>query len=415
MTDYPNKLEIIFDKLDKLDIKPIIVGGYNRDKLLNLDSKDIDIELYGINSLEELEKILEEFGEVNSVGKSFGVCKLAFDELDLDFSLPRIDSKISDGHRGFNIQTDSTLDFKTASSRRDFTINAIGYDVKSKKALDPFNGKTDIQKKLLRAVNITKFAEDPLRVLRAVGFASRFSFTLDETLFVKCKEMIQSGVLDELPRERIYQEIIKLLLKSPNPSLGINLLKELDGFLYFKELSKLTQNELTSTLDALDYLSSLHIKNKDSKILLMLTILVSNLTKVDAYSFLDSLVGKKELIAKGVALYENQDSLDEINVTDYDLYRLATKVTLENYFHFLNAKTLGQKVQSIKKLTLRAKNLGILQNSAVAFVQGKDLINLGLKPSQEFSKLLKNAYEAQMHSKFNTHEEAIVWLKKELN
>ena len=133
MIDYPNELNIIFDKLNNYSIKPIIIGGYVRDFLLNKSSKDIDIELYGIASYEKLEKLLQEFGSVNSVGKSFGVCKLQFDDLDLDFSLPRIDSKINKGHKGFEIQTDETLDFITATSRRDFTINAIGYDVIEKK------------------------------------------------------------------------------------------------------------------------------------------------------------------------------------------------------------------------------------------------------------------------------------------
>ena len=136
MIDYPKKLNIIFDKLLSNSIKPIIVGGFVRDFLLDLESKDIDIELYGINSFSKLEKILKEFGDVISVGKSFGVCKLKFNNLDLDFSLPRIDSKIDKGHKGFQIVIDSSLDFKTATSRRDFTINAIGYDVISKKILE---------------------------------------------------------------------------------------------------------------------------------------------------------------------------------------------------------------------------------------------------------------------------------------
>jgi len=92
MIDYPNKLNIIFDKLLNNSIKPIIIGGYIRDSLLKKESKDIDIELYGINSFSKLEDILKEFGDVNSVGKSFGVCKLKVDDLDLDFSFPRIDS-----------------------------------------------------------------------------------------------------------------------------------------------------------------------------------------------------------------------------------------------------------------------------------------------------------------------------------
>ncbi|MCD6173918.1 MAG: CCA tRNA nucleotidyltransferase, partial [Sulfurimonas sp.] len=217
--EYPNYLQIIFDKLNENKIKPIIVGGYIRDYLLNISSKDIDIELYGINSFEQLEKILEEFGEVNSVGKSFGVCKLSLKNQEIDFSLPRIDNKISSGHRGFDIIINQNLDFKTASSRRDFTINAIGYDVISKKILDPFNGLSDLKNKTLKAVNIEKFIQDPLRVFRAVGFYSRFKLNIDKKLFKICKKMCDDNVLDELPQERIFNEIKKIILKSPKPSI----------------------------------------------------------------------------------------------------------------------------------------------------------------------------------------------------
>ena len=214
MFDYPNKLNIIFNKLYLFGIKPIIVGGYLRDKILDLDSKDIDIELYGLDSLDILETILQEFGEVHTVGKSFGVCKLDFDDLEIDFSLPRSDSKISKGHKGFSVITDKSLDFKSAASRRDFTINAMGYDVKEKKLLDPYGGQKDLHNKILRAVDIDKFAEDPLRILRGIQFSSRFNFVLDELLLRLFHKLINKNILEELPRERIYEELKKMFLKN---------------------------------------------------------------------------------------------------------------------------------------------------------------------------------------------------------
>ncbi|MDQ1337773.1 MAG: hypothetical protein QG617_740, partial [Campylobacterota bacterium] len=172
MIDYPDKLNIIFEKLKSHRIRPVIVGGFIRDSLFKIESKDIDIELYGALTFKKLQKILQEFGTVNIVGKSFGVCKLKFEDYDLDFSFPRRDSKIRSGHRGFDVTIDSTLDFKTAASRRDFTINAIGYDVVEKKVLDPYNGINDLKEKILRAVDEKSFAEDPLRVLRAAQFCA---------------------------------------------------------------------------------------------------------------------------------------------------------------------------------------------------------------------------------------------------
>ena len=414
MIDYPNKLNIIFEKLDKFNIKPIIVGGYIRDKLLNLDSKDIDIELYGINSLQSLETILEEFGDVNSVGKSFGVCKLQFEELEIDFSLPRTDSKISEGHRGFKITTDSSLNFKTASSRRDFTINAMGYDVKEKKFLDPFNGKNDIKSTLLKAVDILKFDEDPLRVLRAVQFASRFNFTLNQELFLKCREMIQNGVLDELPKERIFAEIQKLLLKSKKPSLGLSLLKELGFFTYFKELASLSETEFNRLLERIDYLAKLKIENRDRKLALFLTLISSDLSEEKCLAFLDLLTGKKELLSEVISMHKHQDVLALKSLEDYDLYRLAMFVNIESFIYFYEALHLGKGIQTINRLRVRAKELGIFNHKAEALLKGRDLIALGLKPSTLFSKLLNKAYEAQINSQFTSYKEAIKWLEEEL-
>lgn len=413
MIDYPNKLDIIFDKLNKYDIKSIIVGGYIRDKLLNRVSKDIDIEVYGTNSLSKLEEILKEFGSVNSVGRSFGVCKLKIDDLDLDFSLPRSDSKISKGHRGFTIKTDTSLDFKSASSRRDFTINAMGYDVQERKILDPFYGREDLKDAKLKAVDILKFGEDPLRILRAIQFASRFNFSLDKTLFLKCKELIQNGALKELAKERVFDEISKLLLKSKKPSLGILLLKEMEGFSHFKELSLLSSQELKNSLNSLDYLSN--FPQEKNRLTLMLSLLTYRLSKKDTLNFLNLLSDKKELINQITKLKESQGTLLINSSNDYELYKLATHVEIELYLSLLNALEIGKNRDKIIRLKNRAKELGILNKKVDAILKGRDLITYGLKPSKEFSQLLNEAYEAQILSQFTSHKEALLWLKKRLN
>jgi len=233
MIDYPNILDKIFDKLDKCNAKPIIIGGYIRDFLLHIDSNDIDIEVYNISTFEKLENILKEFGDVISVGKSFGVCKLSLKDISLDFTLPRIDSKIESGHSGFSVKIQKNLDFVTATSRRDFTINAIGYDVLNKRILDPFNGIDDLKSKTLKMVDADSFIEDPLRVLRAVQFCARFNLKMDKELFLLSKRMVETNMLLELPKERIHEENKKLLLKSPSPSLGFRVLKELNALKYF--------------------------------------------------------------------------------------------------------------------------------------------------------------------------------------
>lgn len=402
MIEYPNELDKIFDKLDKYTIKPIIIGGYVRDYLLKKPSKDIDIELYGISSLNLLQNILEEFGNVNNVGKSFGVCKLSLKNWEIDFSLPRRDSKVKDGHKGFEVQTDITLDFKTATSRRDFTINAIGYDVKNKKILDPFNGQEDLEKSLLRAVDLKKFDEDPLRVLRAVQFSSRFNLSLEKNLHQKCKEMMQKNVLNELPKERIFDEIKKLLLKSKKPSLGILLLKDIQGFLFFEEFSSLSEMEFQTMLSALD--------NIKSNITLMLSIICTFFSEKKRTSFLSKMTNEVALIKNILTLLNT--SIDLNNITNYEIYKLAMQVNIEEFLCYKNAIELGNNVHSIENIKTKAIELNVYNNKLKPLLQGRDIIKLGLKPSKEFSRMLNAAYEAQMRDEFITYEDALVWLKK---
>ncbi len=408
--NYPRELDPIFNTLAKKHIRPVIVGGFVRDALLGIESKDIDIELYGITSLESLEEILAEFGEINSVGKSFGVCKLTFEGLEIDFSLPREDSKVSHGHRGFEITTNTSLSFKEAASRRDFTMNAIGFDIITSKLLDPFEGTKDIAHQLIRAVDLKKFGEDPLRVLRAVQFASRFAFRLDDALFLECKRMIQNEVLEELAKERIFEEIKKLLLKSKYPSIGLKLLKKLDGFTYFKEFASLDAEEFEEILKSIDYLASQNISLK--KLTLMLALLTAKFSTKERKDFLDRLTNKKELLSEVEII--TSTFIDVNNFSDFDIYLLATKVEIKTYIYYLKALMPKENTERLEKLEKRAKELHVYEKKAPPLLLGRDLIALGITPSAEFSKILREAYLAQISSKFQTKKEAIEWVKNNL-
>jgi tRNA nucleotidyltransferase (CCA-adding enzyme) len=147
-----------------------------------------------------------------------------------------LESKVAKGHRGFDVHVDGKMSFKEAAKRRDFTINAMGYDIEKKSFLDPFNAQKDIKEQTLRHIDDTSFVEDPLRVYRAVQFSARFEYTLAEETKVLCRDMISKGMLEELAHERIYVELKKLLLKAKKPSVGFELLRELGVLQYFPEL-----------------------------------------------------------------------------------------------------------------------------------------------------------------------------------
>jgi tRNA nucleotidyltransferase (CCA-adding enzyme) len=209
--------------------RAILVGGRVRDHLLGIESKDADIEVCGL-SLEQLERTLSRFGEVAHIGRAFGVFKVK--GVDVDFSLPRRDSKVGQGHKGFKIDYAPDMPFEEAARRRDLTINSIGYDIRDGKILDPFGGRRDLELKVLRATDPAHFPEDPLRGLRVAGFAARFEMTPNEELATLCAGLD----LSELSPERVFEEMGKILLKPDRPSIAFEFLRETELLRFFPEL-----------------------------------------------------------------------------------------------------------------------------------------------------------------------------------
>ena len=209
------------------------VGGCVRDFLLGKQSKDVDIEVHGIEA-EKLECILDSLGKRIEIGKSFGVYNLK--GCFLDIALPRSERAVGDGHRDFVIGVDPFIGSYNAAKRRDFTINAIMQNVLTGEIIDHFNGRQDIEKKVIRHVCDATFGEDPLRVFRAAQFASRFNFTLAEETKNICKTMKVST----LSYERVFEELSKALLKSEKPSIFFEILREIDKLSdFFPELENL--------------------------------------------------------------------------------------------------------------------------------------------------------------------------------
>lgn len=212
--------------------RALVVGGWVRDRVLGIESKDIDVEVFGIE-LDRLKEVLEVHGEVIEIGRAFGVLKVK--GLDVDFSLPRTDSKTGPGHRGFDVETDPSLDFETAAQRRDLTINSIGFDPLTEEYLDPYNGREDLRNGVLRATDAAQFAEDPLRGLRVAQFSARFEMLADEQLL----DLSSKLDLSEISPERVFEELRKLLLKGRRPSLGFEFLRDTGLLRFFPELEAL--------------------------------------------------------------------------------------------------------------------------------------------------------------------------------
>src|SRR5262245_53992063 len=124
MKELPEKVVDLSSVVSKTGGRAMLVGGCVRDELMNVEPKDWDLEVYGLEP-DKLRRLLEDFGEVIVVGQAFAVYKIGN---HLDVSIPRRERKTGKGHRGFDIEGDPSMSFDEASSRRDFTINAILQD-----------------------------------------------------------------------------------------------------------------------------------------------------------------------------------------------------------------------------------------------------------------------------------------------
>jgi len=180
LVQYPLVKNIVH-AIDKNKGIALLVGGAVRDILRGCPIKDLDIEVYGL-SVQKFETLLQTFGVVSLVGKSFGVFRLH--NLAVDWSLPRADSP----GRKPTVIIDPHMSFKNAFRRRDLTINAMGINIITYELIDPFNGLCDLRKALLRVTDERFFLQDPLRFFRVMQFIARFDMKPIDALFIKTKK-----------------------------------------------------------------------------------------------------------------------------------------------------------------------------------------------------------------------------------
>ncbi len=203
------------------------VGGAVRDRFLtpNLKVKDRDYLVTGI-PYDELTGILKGHGRVDLVGRSFGVIK--FTQVrdrrpyTFDITLPRKEHSTGTGHKDFAVDFDPALPVEDDLSRRDFTVNAMAIALDSEELVDPLSGMVDLQNRRLRMTSPGAFAEDPLRMLRAIQFAARFDFEIEPATFEAIKQ--NAALIATVSAERIAEELGKLLTLSAEPSQGFRLM-----------------------------------------------------------------------------------------------------------------------------------------------------------------------------------------------
>ena len=472
-----NEVRVVAEAVKRAGGRALLVGGCVRDELLGLEPKDFDIECFGI-SAQDLQRTLSEKFELDLVGISFGIIKLhppsqgfgATRHLEIDVAMPRRETKLGLGHRAFEMEYDPTLTVGEASARRDFTVNAIYRDPLMDEILDPWNGRVDLEKRILRHVS-PHFTEDPLRVLRGMQFVARFDLDPAPETVAICRTMTPEG----LASERLFGEWAKLLTQGVRISKGLEFLKDVGWVRYYPELERLigckqdpewhpegdVWNHTLCCLDAfagarearrLGYGDDGCItvpgassrRGADEDLIVGLAVLCHDFGKpaCTAYdpvkkrirslghdeegveptlSFLRRLTNEERLLKEVpplVRLHMRPFAMWRDKSSDGAIRRLAAKVVrIDRLLRVAAADDAGRppfpsEPEPLQWLAEQAERLRVADSAPKPIVQGRDLIALGMKPGVEFGKILKAAYEAQLDGKFNDLKGGICYVKE---
>ena len=224
----------VLDAIVAVGGRPLVVGGSVRDAFLDQPIKDVDIEVFGLTDSVALVTALRRVAHVDEYGESFAVIAVKLDGEDFDVSFPRTDSKTGPRHTDFEVTVDGNLDEVTAFGRRDFTVNALGWDPVTEELVDPWGGLADLDAGVLRHTT-SAFAEDPLRVLRGVQFSGRFGFRLAPDTADLARSI--SDGFHELPLSRVWGEWHKLAQRAVNWPAALAALRATGWDEHFPELA----------------------------------------------------------------------------------------------------------------------------------------------------------------------------------
>lgn len=432
--------------------RALFVGGCVRDALLGRESKDFDVEIYGLPPA-EVEALLRDLKiRFGAAGKSFGVFKLH--GVPADVALPRRESKSGRGHRGFSVEGDPSMSVAEAAARRDFTINAIYFDPLSGEVIDPLDGRADLALKVLRHAS-PAFPEDPLRVLRAMQFAARFRFGVAPETVELCGKIEPEG----LSSERIFDEWSKLVTRGEEPSRGLNFLRACGWTRYFPELEALIGVEQdpawhpegdvwNHTLAAADVFARERLGDAFEDLVVGFAVLCHDFGKpatsfrsekdgrIHAYGhdragvaparrFLERMTNFRSLIEGVLPLvrwHMQPIAIWRSRAGDSAVRRLARNAgRIDRLLRVCSADAMGAETE--KNADLRAASAWLLERAEALRVKdsapaplmlGRHLIALGVPAGKIFKPVLDACYEAQLDGKFSDEAGGTVFLKREL-
>ena len=452
--------------------RALLVGGCVRDILRgggiasSEAPKDFDVEVYGLTP-ETLQRTLSRRFALNLVGASFGVVKLHGH--DIDVALPRRETKLGEGHRAFEMEYDPNLPIEEASARRDFTLNAIYMDPLTDEVIDPWNGRADLEKGILRHVS-EHFREDPLRVLRGMQFVARFDLAAAPETVEVCRAMTPEG----LAPERLMGEWSKLLLQGKRISEGLEFLRAVGWVKYYPELAALigceqapewhpegdVWNHTLCCLDAFAAerdarasekglpsaadLGQMPRPDSDEDLVVGFAVLCHDFGKPlcsrydpvkgcirslghdeagvePTLSFLRRLTNEERLLKEVpplVRMHMRPFAMWRDQSSDGAIRRLAAKVVrIDRLCRVAAADDAGRPPfprdpTSYLWLAEQARRLEVEAAAPKPIVMGRHLVGLGMKPGPGFRSILDRCFEAQLDGAFSDLASGLAYLRE---
>jgi poly(A) polymerase len=412
----PSYVKTALDRLDDAGHVAYIVGGSVRDFLLGSETKDHDIATSA--SPDELCRL---FPGAVTVGKAFGVIKVpvpasvGYPATLLEIATFREDLEYKDHRHPKKVRFGGPME---DASRRDFTINALFYDPKTSRILDPTNGMKDLEAGLVRAIGEPRerFREDALRLLRAVRFTTRFGFKLDTETAQAVKE--RSKLLLKISSERVRDELTRMLT-GKNAAQAVTLLSTL-GLLehVLPEVEQIQKKDAAAWAHTLKIISNLEKQSPARTSSLAWAALLIDVGKFSGTEGAQAAIG----IAQRMRMSRTDVNEIELLLTNYIKFRETFQMreaTLqrflrEPYFeqllalHRADAAATDGNLAYYEFCVSRLKSIHAkTEPEAPKLVDGTDLIQLGLKPGPEFSNILRVIEDLALEHKLSTKEEAL--------
>jgi poly(A) polymerase len=377
-------------------------GGCVRDMLLKLDPVDIDVA-----SNAHPERIVELFRRTRPVGMQFGVVLVKQGTHWIEVATFRSDVNYADGRRPEHVV------FTTAeedAQRRDFTINGLFYDPVDNRIIDYVGGRQDLDARVIRAIGnpAERFAEDHLRMLRAVRFATRFGFHIEPLTADSIRE--HASKLTRISAERIREELEKMLVRASRAE-SLRQIHELGLLPYLWPRAGWKDDQFARALRSLAALPA------EADFVLSLAAMLAEYAPREARRIARDLRCSNDEMAALVWLVEHVDAVEHAEVLCLpEFKRLIAHPRFDDLLtlHASVCEARGLAKDANAAARIRRDEIPPDQITPPPFITGDDLISLGLKPGPLFGELLDALYDEQLDNRLTTRTQALARLQEML-